>query len=92
MTNVTRERFPKATVSKWRREFFAALDVHTLSAEEQEHVTTVFYRHPHRFRILNVTSGDPRQAELNYAVDTMEDLQRLEIMGRANGWWEEAKR
>jgi hypothetical protein len=41
---------------------------------------------------MNVTSGDPRQAELGYAVDTVEDLHRLEVLGSANGWWGEAKR
>ena len=93
VTNVHPRTFAKGhSVEMVRAERFAALDVHALSAEEQEHVTTVFYRHPQRFRILNVTSGDSRQAELSYAVDTLEDLQRLEILGRANGWWGEAKR
>jgi spore coat polysaccharide biosynthesis protein SpsF len=93
VTNVYPRTFPKGySVEMVKAESFAALDVHALSAEEQEHVTAVFYRHPQRFRILNVTSGDPRQAGLSYAVDTLEDLQRLEALGNANGWWEETKR
>lgn len=50
----------------------------TLSAEEQEHVTSVLYHHPERFRIVNVESGDPALAHMRLAVDTVEDLQRLE--------------
>jgi spore coat polysaccharide biosynthesis protein SpsF (cytidylyltransferase family) len=57
---------------------FAALDVQTLSAAEREHVTAVFYHHPQQFRILNVTSGDLRRAELSYVVDTIDDWRRLE--------------
>lgn len=90
VTNVYPRTFPKGhSVEMVKAESFAALAVQTLSAEEQEHVTAVFYQHPQRFRILNVTSGDPRQARLSYAVDTLEDLRRLEAMGNANGWWEE---
>lgn len=92
VTNVYPRTFPKGySVEIVKSESFAALDMDALSAEEKEHVTAVFYRHPQRFRILNITSGDPRQAGLNYAVDTLEDLQRLEALGNANGWWEETK-
>lgn len=91
VTNVYPRTFPRGhSVEMVKAESFATLAVQTLSAEEQEHVTAVFYQHPQRFRILNVTSGDPRQARLSYAVDTLEDLRRLEAIGNANGWWEEA--
>lgn len=92
VTNVYPRTFPKGHSAEMvKAESFAALDIGALSAEEKEHVTAVFYRQPQRFRILNVASGDPRQAGLSYAVDTLEDLQRLEALGNANGWWEEAK-
>ncbi|MGE0680705.1 MAG: NTP transferase domain-containing protein [Candidatus Binatia bacterium] len=92
VTNVYPRTFPKGySVEMVKAESFATLDVDALSAEEKEHVTAVFYRRPQRFRILNVTSGDPRQAGLSYAVDTLEDLKRLEALGNANGWWEETK-
>lgn len=81
ITNVYPRTFPKGhSVEMVRGEAFAALDPWTLSVDEQEHVTTVFYRHPQQFRILNVTSCDPRQAELSFVVDTVEDLRRLESM------------
>jgi spore coat polysaccharide biosynthesis protein SpsF len=56
----------------------AAIDPAGLSPEEREHPTQTFYRHPDRYRILNVESGDPSLAETSYCVDTVEDLMRLE--------------
>ena len=47
-------------------------------AEDLEHVTPFFYRHPDRFRIANVESGNAALAETSMAVDTIEDLQKLE--------------
>ena len=49
-----------------------------LSAEDAEHVTAYFYRHASKFRIVNVASPDPGLADLQLAVDTVEDLHRLE--------------
>jgi spore coat polysaccharide biosynthesis protein SpsF len=49
-----------------------------LDAEDREHVTRVFHRQPQRFKIKNVESGDPSLAALELAVDTIEDLRRLE--------------
>ncbi|MBI3522176.1 MAG: NTP transferase domain-containing protein [Chloroflexi bacterium] len=49
-----------------------------LSASDREHVTPWFYAHPERYRILNVASSEPSLAERTMAVDTVEDLQRLE--------------
>ncbi|MEO8553977.1 MAG: NTP transferase domain-containing protein, partial [Kofleriaceae bacterium] len=49
-----------------------------LDAEDREHVTRAFHRWPGRFRIVNVESGDPGLAELELAIDTIEDLRRLE--------------
>jgi spore coat polysaccharide biosynthesis protein SpsF (cytidylyltransferase family) len=49
-----------------------------LDAEDREHVTRAFHRRPEAFRIVNVESGDPDLARLELAVDTIEDLHRLE--------------
>lgn len=88
VTNVFPRTFPKGhSVEMVKAASFAALDPHALCDEEKEHVTTVFYRHPEQFRILNVTSSDMRQAQLSYVVDTVDDLRRLQSMGDANGWW-----
>jgi spore coat polysaccharide biosynthesis protein SpsF len=49
-----------------------------LDAADREHVTRVFHRSPNQFKIVNVESGDPSLAALELAVDTIEDLHRLE--------------
>jgi spore coat polysaccharide biosynthesis protein SpsF len=56
----------------------AALGDDELDAYDREHVTRVFHRNRDRFRIANVESGDPSLAEQSLAVDTIEDLHRLE--------------
>jgi spore coat polysaccharide biosynthesis protein SpsF len=57
---------------------FAAIDARELDANDREHVTSFLHRQPQRFRIKNVESGDPSLAKLELAVDTIEDLHRLE--------------
>lgn len=87
VTNVYPRTFPKGhSVEMVKAASFAALNPQSLSDEEKEHVTAVFYQHPEQFRILNVTSSDPRQASISYVVDTVDDLQRLESMRVANTW------
>jgi spore coat polysaccharide biosynthesis protein SpsF len=49
-----------------------------LTDHDREHVTPFFYRHPERFAIRNVSSGAPHLAEISLAIDTPEDLVRLE--------------
>lgn len=56
----------------------AALPPGELDPADREHVTRFFHRHPERFRVRNVESGDPSLAALDLAVDTIEDLHRLE--------------
>lgn len=53
-----------------------------LTAEDREHVTPFFYRHSDRYRIVNVPSADVRLAEESFAIDTLEDLRRLERIAR----------
>lgn len=57
---------------------FAGIDANELDAEDREHVTRFMHRHSDRFLIKNVESGDPELAKLELAVDTIEDLRRLE--------------
>jgi spore coat polysaccharide biosynthesis protein SpsF (cytidylyltransferase family) len=79
VTNVFPRSFPKGhSAELLNSERFARLDPVLLSAEEQEHLTKVYYNHPGRFRIVNIPSGDPSRATINYCVDTLEDLRRLE--------------
>lgn len=59
---------------------FSAIDATELDADDREHVTRFLHRNPQRFRIENVESGDASLATLELAVDTIEDLHRLEAM------------
>lgn len=71
--------FPKGTNAELiRTATFMAIDSSELTDEDREHVTRFFYRNPTRFRIANVASSDPELSGLSYAVDTVEDLHRLE--------------
>jgi len=79
ITTVFPRTFPRGTNGELiRTSSFLGIDAHTLTEHEREHVTSIFYNHPEKFRILNIDSGDPKLAELNLCVDTIEDLRRLE--------------
>ena len=54
------------------------LDRELFDADDREHVTRYYYRNPGQFRISNIASADPALAADDMAVDTVEDLQKLE--------------
>jgi spore coat polysaccharide biosynthesis protein SpsF len=90
VTNVYPRTFPKGqSIELINAATFTALDARALSPEEQEHVTAVFYNRPHAFRLVNVSSHDPRQAGTSLAVDTLEDLHRLEATFATPCYWKE---
>lgn len=80
VTNVQVRTFPRgSSVEMINAATFARMDPNQLqSADEKEHVTKVFYNHPENFEIINIESGDPELAKVSWAVDTLEDLLRLE--------------
>ena len=79
VTTIFPRTFPKGqNVELIRTSSFMAIDEATLSSDEREHVTPYFYRNPERFRIVNIDSGNSGLAELGLAVDTVDDLLRLE--------------
>jgi spore coat polysaccharide biosynthesis protein SpsF len=79
VTTTWRRTFPRGSNAELiRATTFLAVDAGELTAHDREHVTPFFHRHPERFRIASVESEDPRRAELSVAVDTVEDLRRLE--------------
>jgi spore coat polysaccharide biosynthesis protein SpsF (cytidylyltransferase family) len=43
-------------------------------------VTKFYYANASEFRILNLENTDPNYAKLNFVVDTLEDLRRVEEM------------
>jgi spore coat polysaccharide biosynthesis protein SpsF len=51
-----------------------------LTPADREHVTRFFYRHPDRFSIRNIESGEPSRSGERLAVDTIDDLRRLETL------------
>lgn len=80
VTNVFPRTFPKGhSVELLRTESFVLLDSGKFDANEKEHVTKFYYNHPDRFTIVNVESGNPDLSSLNYCIDTLEDLRRLEM-------------
>lgn len=79
VTNVQVRTFPKGqSVEMIKSATFAGIDSTRLSEEEREHPTKVYYDHPTDFKIMNIESGDPGLAQVNVAVDTLEDLHRIE--------------
>jgi spore coat polysaccharide biosynthesis protein SpsF (cytidylyltransferase family) len=79
VTNVFPRTFPKGhSLEMLHSATFASLQADELDANEQEHVTLTYYNHPERFRILNISSGNPNAANQSMVVDTLEDLRRLE--------------
>jgi spore coat polysaccharide biosynthesis protein SpsF len=81
ITNTFPRSFPKGqSVEMLRAETFAAIPADLLTAEEQEHVTQYYYSNHDRFKILNLDSGNKELRKISYAIDTIEDLHRLEEM------------
>lgn len=79
VTNVFPRSYPKGqSVELIRARTFAALDPASLTPEEREHATKVFYDHPDRYRIRNVPREGPSRAGENLCVDVLADLERLE--------------
>ncbi len=79
VTNVFPRTFPRGCSAELlKASVFAALDSTTATPEEQEHATAYYYHHPERFAILNIDSGSRDAALSHLAVDTIEDLVRLE--------------
>lgn len=79
VTNIYPRTFPRGcSLELLSARTYASIDANRLSPEEQEHVTKVYYNHPADFRIINIASHDPLLAEQDFAVDTPDDLPKLE--------------
>lgn len=79
VTNVQLRTFPRGqSLELINAQTFANVDIAMLSADEKEHVTKVFYAHPDHYQIINIISSDSKLVEQSLAVDTIEDLRRLE--------------
>lgn len=79
VTNTLVRTFPKGrSLELVRAETFAGLDPAGLTPDQQEHVTKVFYDRREEFKIENIVSGDEGLALTSLAVDTVDDLRRIE--------------
>jgi spore coat polysaccharide biosynthesis protein SpsF (cytidylyltransferase family) len=68
-----------------RSETFLAIDDSELNASDREHVTPIFYRSPNRYRVVSFEIEGSGYGGAGYAVDTTDDLKRLEELLRAGG-------
>ena len=66
-----------------RRSALLAIGDEELTAEDREHVTAFFYKHSARFAICNIESETRVVADASFAVDTLDDLRRLEQLDPA---------
>ena len=57
----------------------------TVGICDREHVTRFFYRNPEKFRILNFESGRSELRKVRLAVDTEEDLERIDWLFKEFG-------
>lgn len=79
VTNVYQRTFPKGqSVEVLKSATFMTIDGCRLSENDKEHVTPLYYRHPDEFKIVSMRSLDPNLQQLSLAIDTLEDLRRLE--------------
>jgi spore coat polysaccharide biosynthesis protein SpsF len=79
VTTVFPRTFPKGqNVEAIRTSALLALRDTELTDDDREHVTAFFYRHPDRFLIRNIESNEPAPGDRSVAVDTLDDLRRLE--------------
>jgi spore coat polysaccharide biosynthesis protein SpsF len=79
VTTTLQRSFPRGSNAELiRAATLTALDEAELNPHDREHVTPFFHRHPQRFNLLNVLADGPSRAQASVAVDTIEDLQRLE--------------
>lgn len=85
VTTIRPRTFPKGRNAELiRRTILLAADAQAADAEEREHLTQFFYRRPEQFRIRNVESTNAALAGESLAVDTPDDLTRLERLSDAD--------
>lgn len=79
VTTIFPRTFPKGRNAEViRRDVLLGVAAREVEPDEREHVTAFFYRRADRFRIANVESGRPELAAHSVAIDSPDDLLRLE--------------
>jgi spore coat polysaccharide biosynthesis protein SpsF len=78
VTNIHPRTFPAGqSLELVRSATFLAIDAAALDRDDREHVTRCYYRRPQAFRIVNVEREGGGRGGDSLAVDTPEDLDRL---------------
>ena len=81
ITNVQKRTFPHGhSVELLNSQTFSRIDLERLSNEDCEHVTKFYYSHANEFRIMNLENLNADYGKLNFVVDTLDDLRRVEEM------------
>lgn len=81
VTNVFPRTFPHGlSLELVRTTAFLRLAAEDLDASQREHVTKAFYDEPGRWRIVNVAAGPEEAGGPDVAVDTVDDLARVEAI------------
>ena len=79
VTNVFPRSFPKGqSLELVNAQTFRALDSKSLSLEQREHITKVFYDDPSRFHIANVAADGLDLSRTSVTLDTLDDFLALE--------------
>jgi len=79
ITNVHKRTFPHGqSVELLNAETFRRINEEALTKDQREHVTRYYYEHAEKFRILNIETTDSSYSKLDFVVDTVDDLRRVE--------------
>ncbi len=81
VTNVFPRTFPKGqSFEALKTDTFLGIDLDRLTAQEREHITDAYYHYPQQYRIMNLRGSPARERENSFALDTPDDLVRLEAL------------
>ena len=85
ITNVFPRTFPKGlSLEILKSETFSQLATRDLTPAQREHVTKVYYDDSEAFNIFNFKSSRKDRSNMNYSVDTIEDLHYLQDLVESN--------
>lgn len=81
ITTIAPRTFPRGqNLELIRSTTLSTVATRELTPDDSEHVTPYFYRNADQYRITNVESGNSTLSQRSMAVDTVDDLRRLEAL------------
>ncbi|TLG77596.1 NTP transferase domain-containing protein [Methylocystis sp. B8] len=79
VSNIVRRTFPPGqSVECICSDVFRSLDSGSMTHDQREHVTKIFYEQAQPWRVRSVVCQDPRWAAVRMVVDQIEDLRALQ--------------